>query len=365
MKTTLPLFRLLTPSVLGIALSLAATNPTSAATVYAATSGNWTDNIWANDIPAAPGSSAAPVAGDTVQWGTFSSNIAVTVNSVITPQFNIIQLNRTGASLAVNTGGSLTMTSNLNIGQATGITASVTIGGGALTVGGALGIAASAGSTGTLTVNSGTLAVVGTLTNASNATGTGTFNLNGGTVTVNAFNSGSGTANFNWAGGTFTFASTNRNINNSGTGILAPGGVGTVGTMTYSTGVNSTLSYSQGASAASTFDFASDLSFDKIVRTGTGVDTGTLSLTLAGTVNLNLLGGYTPTVGMTFDIMTATTITDSGFVLGGNGAGLFTYEIIDGPTSDILRLTAVPEPGVWALLGIGALIFLRPRRKTA
>ena len=59
------------------------------------------------------------------------------------------------------------------------------------------------------------------------------------------------------------------------------------------------------------------------------------SATLAGTLQISLLGGFTPTNGNTFDVLTAASIANNGLSLGGASSG-FSFSIVGGNT---LRLT--------------------------
>jgi hypothetical protein len=79
---------------------------------------------------------------------------------------------------------------------------------------------------------------------------------------------------------------------------------------------------------------------------------------LAGTLNVSLANGFSPTPGQTFTLLTAT---------GGLGGTTFSttnlspnLSISYTPTSVIL--TAVPEPAALGLLGVGGLLALRRRR---
>lgn len=126
----------------------------------------------------------------------------------------------------------------------------------------------------------------------------GTVNLSGGSLKATAISAGgsTGAKAFNFTGGTlsvgtYTMPSV---LDNSGTGILAPGGVGTAGASTITNG------YTQGATASMAIELGSDTSFDSV--------TSTAAVTLAGNLNLSLLGGYDPTKLVGHTIITGSSV---------------------------------------------------------
>jgi hypothetical protein len=208
------------------------------------------------------------------------------------------------------------------------------LGGGALTkVGtGQLTLAGANTYTGLTTVNAGTLSITGSIKNdalvASGATlnGTGTI---GGTVTV------------------------------SSGGVLAPGlSPGTLTLHGLTMMSNSTLNFEIG-----------DPLRDRIMLTG--------NVALSGTLNVSLLGGYTPTLGQTFPVFEGNVGTITGsfdFLVAPTFNGL-TFSVSQTPGSLLLQvipagsgsgsdLDSVPEPNGWQLIVMGGLLLIvlvRPR----
>lgn len=331
---------------------------------FARVDGNWTSDVWATSGTTAVISGLRPTNGDPVRFGT--NGVDITVDSVISGTFLTVQLQNAGANaatLTLNSGAVLNSTALNN--AANGGTSIVTINTGAIWNVGATGVrvANSENSTGTITVAGGQLLSSGIFIVGGATAMTANLNFSGGTIQTTSLQKGAGsTANFHWTGGTLITPETNLpTIDNIGTGRLAVGGIDTVGTFVLRSGATTT--YTQGADASLTLDLVSATTFDTIAL-GAGT---ALHLDLDGTVELNLLAGFTPIAGQTYDVITATTITDSGFVLGGNGASWFTSEIIRAGSTDILRLTAVPEPSTLALglLATAGLITLKLRRKSS
>jgi hypothetical protein len=92
--------------------------------------------------------------------------------------------------------------------------------------------------------------------------------------------------------------------------------------------------------------------YDQLAETGT--------TTLAGTLNVALVNGFAPQAGQQFNILTYGTHTgDFGSFSGldlGNGYALMPMA---GPSTYLLVVTPVPEPGTWALVGAAALALWR------
>jgi hypothetical protein len=134
----------------------------------------------------------------------------------------------------------------------------------------------------------------------------GTTTLNGGTITVaagNKVNIQAGTLN--------AFGTINGNLSNAGSLFVAGNGI--TGLLT----VNG--NYTQTAAAALSFDLegtTAGVQYDKLAITG--------SATLAGTLNVAAIDGFTPAVGAVFTIMTYGSRSGnfSTFNLFGNGRTL-------------------------------------------
>jgi autotransporter-associated beta strand protein len=138
-------------------------------------------------------------------------------------------------------------------------------------------------------------------------------------------------------------------------GVVAPA-VG-VGTLT----IGGTFTQSSGSTLA--IELASGASFDHVVVTG--------AASLSGAIQVSLLSGFNPTVGSTFDILTASSINLSGLTVNGPGGWSATT------IGNTLRLTRtalasaataiVPEPGAVALavIAAGALLGRIRRRASA
>ncbi|MGD0517878.1 MAG: PEP-CTERM sorting domain-containing protein [Thermoguttaceae bacterium] len=100
--------------------------------------------------------------------------------------------------------------------------------------------------------------------------------------------------------------------------------------------------------------------YDKISVTG--------AATLAGTLNLDLVNGFTPTVGETFDIITCSSQSGTFSALTSSTSGLI-YKATYSSSLVELTITAVPEPTAGALMLVAAIMgsvlfgFCRIRRR--
>ena len=107
--------------------------------------------------------------------------------------------------------------------------------------------------------------------------------------------------------------------------------------------------------------------------TGEGYDGLTVLGTarLDGSVDISLVAGYAPTVGDTFDVLTASSIIDQGLSLRGESDGFSMDVVASAVGSESLQLTfmgaAIPEPaaGIMACLAVFALGVIRRRGSQA
>ncbi|WP_176060545.1 filamentous hemagglutinin N-terminal domain-containing protein [Paraburkholderia sp. BCC1876] len=241
---------------------------------------------------------------------TLNADGNININANITSTSNTLGLN-----LNTNVNGLESGTHTVTIGNAT-----LGLNGGALTVSDGSGNVGNGnlvlGSGGTLSLNNASLSA-GSFVN----TGTATFaNVTGSIGNVNnqgslSITSGSAlngetlinTGNLALSSATLGFGTFTNDTGGqlsgngtisvaSGTGVLlnngtvSPGGDGTIGSLSITGG------YSQSSSGTLLIDVASASSYDTLVYSAT-------SLSLGGTLQTNLLGGYVPTLGTTFAVI--------------------------------------------------------------
>ena len=177
------------------------------------------------------------------------------------------------------------------------------------------------------------------------ATYPGTFSANGGTLIVR--------------NKVFKFGLVSAGLGFSQGGcLLAPGGVGTVGSITNGDSGNK-QDYTAGSTSTLEFDISGDTTFDKIVSYGPfTLDTCT--------IKVNLLGGYLPT-GKTFDVFT-TVGGDTNYIGSGTptiATPGWSYQMLDTNSDgrvDTLRL--LPEPATLSILGLGLGGLLMRRKRS-
>lgn len=189
------------------------------------------------------------------------------------------------------------------------------------------------GSTGTFNVSGTAVMNAKTVRIGEAGSVSGTFNLSGGSVKAESIiaRNSTGAKTFNFTGGTLSVGTYTMPavLDNSGTGTLAPGGVGVVGASTITNG------YTQGATAAMAIELGGAASYDS-VASGAAV-------ALAGTLNLALLGGYDPTNLVAHTIVSGASVagtftTVNGMVVTGTKRLAVTYT----PTS---VLVTAARPG--------------------
>ncbi|MDB6152212.1 MAG: autotransporter-associated beta strand repeat protein [Chthoniobacteraceae bacterium] len=210
---------------------------------------------------------------------------------------------------------------------------------------------------------------------------TNVFNLKGGSLTIGTISIVNVNASnaFNFTGGVLSATSIAIPLTNNG-GTLSPAslafgsataqpsltaaGVQTspIGTTTFTLA----NSYVQSSTGTLSIEIGGPGSND-FVDIGAGTPVGTA--TLAGHISVSLLNFFNPTLGSTFDVLTADVITDTSAVLGqtSSGLGFASSVVIGNDQRQVLRLTVVPEPGAFILLGAAGLFLSvrRNRRKAA
>ena len=296
--------------------------------------------------------------------------------------------NLSGGSLQI-TVGTIIAIGNRGNGTFDQTGGTVYVKGGTNTPNGLLNIARNAGSnaspaaTGTVRISGGTMAVAnvrfgnatgGTATNLLSISGTGKLI----TSAISVFTGYTGTNTISLTGGTLTAGSIGLPLENNG-GTLAPATpdfaaapadvnalvVHPVGTTTMA----GNSGYTQEPTGVLAIDLASLASHDRV---DVGAGTNAAGAVLAGTIAVNLLDGFNPATGSTFDVLAADTVESTALVTGQTASGdTFVPSVVTGDDGrQVLRLTvtAVPEPGVLGLAaGFGGLMFAsrRGRRQSA
>jgi hypothetical protein len=198
---------------------------------------------------------------------------------------------------------------------------------------------------------------------------TGEYDLSGGLLDVEKLSKGNKAypGTFNATGGTlvvrtkiFKFGLVSEDASygfSVGGALLAPGGLGEVGTITNGDSSNK-QDFLTTSSSTLEFDIASASSFDKIVSYGP-FDLDTCS------IKVNLLNGYTPGPDSFFDVFT-TIGGDSTY--GGTGTPTiitdgWSYEWKDMNNDGKMDTLRLPEPATLSVLalGLGGLLIRRRR----
>ena len=243
-------------------------------------------------------------------------------NTLLTPQL-ILGRDICGANITIPVGGSLMLGSPsqpVSLSIATGsVNANATVGGTFDLTGATLNAYLDSVVIGNEVPSPGT--ELGTLTISSRpdnsvqansiliggGASAGVLNFGGGTLIANTITAGSGSRTFNWTGGrlgvgTFGTQAIPFDLNNTGTGTLAPGSASApIGTTTIFG------NYTQGSAATMALD-VSGAGSDFVHVSG--------SATLAGTLNLNSMTGFLPSVGQVLPLATYASHTGSfGFVV--------------------------------------------------
>jgi hypothetical protein len=293
--------------------------------------------------------------------------------------------NLSAGSLQVNS-GTIIAVGNRGTGTFDQSGGTVYVKGGTNTANGLLNIGRNAAGTtpapnasGTVRISAGTMAVANVrFGNAAAGGGVNQLSISGSgkllTNSISVFAGYTGTNTVSFTGGTLTAASVALPLTNNG-GTLAPAtvdfaaapadinalAVNPVGTTTL-VGDNG---YTQGATGVLAIDLAGLTSYDKL---DIGAGTNTASALLAGTIAVNLVSGFNPATGSTFDIVAADALTSTAAVTGQTAGGdVFVPSFVTGDDGrQVLRLTvtAVPEPGVLGLATMaGAAMLTRRGRR--
>lgn len=225
---------------------------------------------------------------------------------------------------------------------------------------------ANVGCSGTYNLSGGTLAAakisLGAVNQTSGVSSVNIVNLSGtGTLICNsiAISNAAATSSFNFTGGTLAGVTSSRlSITNNG-GVFSPSTVdfssaaGTnlaalpitpIGTATFAQG----NTYIQTTNGTLAIDIAGDTSFDFVsIDTNLPFANGS---SIDGTIAVNLLNGYVPAIGQTFDVVKAITVACTANVVANSGAA-FSATVVNfldpgGVGYQKLRLTVTKQPVV-------------------
>lgn len=186
---------------------------------------------------------------------------------------------------------------------------------------------------------------------------TGTTTVQGGTLIVNGAQTGGGA--YSVAAGATIGGGGTLGGNLTVHGTVDPGAVGALAGTLSVTG-NATMAF--GSTTLIEIGGTGAAQFDQLNMTGT--------MFAGGTLDIDLLPGYAPTAGHSFDIFDFTSASGS-FALSlpalGGGLGWVTSSLLTTGTISIVGglATAVPEPSAVALMGIGLIAVVRQRRRRA
>jgi fibronectin-binding autotransporter adhesin len=183
---------------------------------------------------------------------------------------------------------------------------------------------------------------------------TGTTTVSAGTLLVNGTHVGGGA--YSVAAGATLGGTGSTSGALTVSGFVSPG-ANSAGTLT----VNGSGTFNTGSTALFELGGVGAGQFDRLVFSG--------ALAAGGTLGVNLINGFSPTAGNSFDILDFTTATGAFSLslpaLGGGLSWNTSQLLTTGTISVAAAIAAVPEPGAaaLALLGGGALALRGRRRK--
>ena len=333
-----------------------------------------------------------------------------------------IRIGNGGSHTFTQSGGSISTAAWMVVGISAGGNGTFNMTGGSVTSGtvntGAFTTIGAGGGTGVVNQSGGTWTDGNKTMVGENAGGTGTFNLNGGTLATGRVETGAGTGNLNLNGGVlkalrnetnFISANTTVNVQSGGAKIDTNGfnvttGANLVGTGSLEKQGNGTLTLSGNGNSVGGISVTAGT----LYVTGALTSTGTITVSGSGSIGSGdagsgITGNVNIAAGGTLDISqglltlgSGTTLSFGGFdfddILGFdvNTAALGVHTLVLGDftldTTNLahfgannaldlgggrsayfsegsLAVTIVPEPSAALLAGIGALAFLRRRRR--
>lgn len=108
-------------------------------------------------------------------------------------------------------------------------------------------------------------------------------------------------------------------------------------------------------------DFAQTGAGSLAVEAGGSVAQVLGSAELGGTLDVSLAAGFEPTLGQSYTVLTASSVTNLGLSLTGSAANLFDLAV--GPGSVSLVAVAIPEPATLLLVSLGLVLGVFVRRQ--
>jgi PEP-CTERM motif len=338
--------------LLMVCLLTLGTTANAASTWVSGNVGNWSDAAnWAGGVPT--GTATGQINNGTCTLDT-SQSLGIVLMGAAATDVGVLNIN-SGANLNIYKSGS---SEAFCLGKFVGTTnETVNHSAGTVRVG-AVG-----------TANGGTYETR-LVTGSTVTTATSTYNLSGtGVLDTDVLSKGNKAdtgATFNATGGTLVLRSMIYKFGlisegygfNQGQAKLEIGAIDTVAAITVGNSSNS-MDYTVGTGGTLDFDIASASSFDTITQYGN------IANTAGATLQIDLLGGYTPNAGTTFNVWAFSAAGKSGSgafaTLPANWTATWIDTGTDGIT-DTLQLKYIPEPATMALFGFGLLAMRRNKK---